>query len=177
MSDTVKRYTTSTNYCMIDETGKRGAFNETEFVLADDYTRDTKALEARCVALESRPTIAKFNALQEECDGRLTVHQRQVVQAAKQAKTIERLRDAIHTACHCGAQDKAEMDEINAALEAGAKDSLPPATIWKDRHGKLVAENKRLEQVIDQVQKALEAGEWGYNVLRILDTALEDAHE
>ncbi len=56
--------------------------------VADDMFR---ALDAQCTELERRPTIAKFNVLQEECDWRLTMHQRQIVQTVEQAKTIERL--------------------------------------------------------------------------------------
>ncbi len=103
MSDTVKRYTTSTNYCMIDEMGKRRPFNETEFVLADDYDRDIKAQWQDGLIHGHTEAEVEIDTLKEAC--------------AEQAKTIEGLLDAIRTACHRGAQDKAEMDEINAALE------------------------------------------------------------
>lgn len=89
MSDTVKRYAFPKDFLSWWEGDHIDV--GVEFVLAVCYDRDIKALETRCAVLERRPTIAKFNALQEECDGRLTVHQCQVVQAAEQTKTIERL--------------------------------------------------------------------------------------
>ena len=101
----VRRFTPSTNYCMIDEAGSREPFGGSKFILADDYDRDIKTLKDERDELQGTFDLqwaADMRAIKQwqaatgkdmEWPDRARMVVWLLERDAEQAKTIERLRD------------------------------------------------------------------------------------